>query len=113
MEDFAIAGQGHRARLVHGLANFLAGDLARSGAEADAAVAIHPAYMRARNADQRMLDWNTGHIFRMLHCFLNAADGLVEFGNHALAQAPRFAEAVPTVTQSVLAQSSPRTSHST
>jgi hypothetical protein len=35
---------------------------------------------------------------------LNAAHGLVEFGNHALAQASRFADAVPAVTQSVLAQ---------
>ncbi len=51
-----------------------------------------------------MLDRNASHVFRMFHRFLNAADGLVEFGNHALAQAARFADAVAAITQSVLAQ---------
>ena len=50
-----------------------------------------------------MLDRNAGHVLRMLHRFLNAVDGLVEFGNHTLSQASRFADAVPPITQSVLA----------
>ena len=98
------AGKRHGARLVHGLADFLAANLARTRAEADAAVAVHAANVRSRNADQRMLDRNAGDVFRVLHRFLNAADGLVEFGDHAFAQAARFADAVAAITQSVLAQ---------
>ena len=51
-----------------------------------------------------MLDGNAGHVFRVFHRFLNAADGFVEFGDHALAQAARFADAVAAIAQSVVAQ---------
>src|ERR1039457_3916913 len=104
MEDFAIGGQGHGASLVYGLTDFVPANLPRPRAESNAAVAVHSADVRARNAHQRMLDRNAGHIFRMLHRFLNAADGLVEVGNDTLAQASRFADPVPAITQSVLAQ---------
>src|ERR1017187_4679583 len=104
MEDFAIGWQGHSASLVYGLTDFVPANLPRPRAESNAAVAVHSADVRARNAHQRMLDRNAGHVFRMLHRFLNAADGLVELGNHALAQASRFADAVTAITQSVLAQ---------
>ena len=38
----------------------------------------------------RVLDRNAGNVFGLLHGFLNAADGLVEFGDDALAQAARL-----------------------
>src|SRR5271168_338623 len=104
MQNFAVGGQGHGASLVHGLANFVAANFSRSRAEGDASVAVHSTYVCAGNADEGMLDWNAGDVFRMLHRLLNAADGFVEFGNHALAQASRLADAVAAITQSVLAQ---------
>ena len=44
------------------------------------------------------------HIFRVLDRLLNAAHRLVEFGDHALAQPARFADAVAAISQPVLTQ---------
>ena len=104
MKNFAIGRKRHGARLVHGLTNFISGNLARPRTKNNPSVTVHPANVRARNPNQRMLDGNAGHVFRMFHRLLNAADGLVQFGDHALAQSARFADAVAAITQSVLAQ---------
>jgi len=103
MQDFAIPRQRHGASLVHRLANFLASNLPRPRAKSNTPVAVHPTNVRARNPNQRVFNRNAGHVFRMLHRFLNAVDRLVEFGNHTLPQASRFADPVPPITQSVVA----------
>ena len=65
---------------------------------------VHATDMRTRNPHQGMFDRKARHIFRLLNRLLNAADGLIEFGNYSLAQAARFRDAMAAITQSVLAQ---------
>src|SRR5580704_2587508 len=60
MQNLAIPRQRHGASFVHRLANFLAPNLPRPGAESNSAVAVHPTNMCPRNPDQRMLDRNAG-----------------------------------------------------
>src|SRR6266849_5616854 len=97
VKNFTIAGQRDGAGFVHGLPDFLAADFARARAETDAAMAVHPADMCAGDTDQPMLDRDTRNIFRMFYRFLNTANRLVEFCNHAFAQATRFADAVAAI----------------
>ena len=43
--------------------------------------------MRSGNSDECVLDRNASHVFGPLDRFLNAADCLVEFGDHTFAEA--------------------------
>ena len=65
---------------------------------------VHAANVGPGNADNGVLDGNAGNVFGLLNRFLNAADGLVEFGDDALAQAARLADAVSAIAQAVVAQ---------
>src|SRR6266853_4010854 len=98
MKNFAIRRQRQGASLIYGLANFIAADFARPRAKGDAAMAVHATDVRSRHPDQRMLDRNAGHIFRMFYRFLNTADRFVEFRDDPFAQPSRFADAVAAIT---------------
>ena len=104
MENLALGGKGQRARLVDGLADFIASNFAGARAETDAAVAVHAANVRSCNANDGVLDGNAGDVFGGLNRFLNAASGFIEFGNDAFAQAARFGDAVSAIAQAVVAQ---------
>ena len=60
--------------------------------------------MRSGDTDNGALDGNAGNVFGGFHRFLNAANGFVELGDDALAEAARFGHAVPAITQAVVAE---------
>ena len=92
VQNFAVGGQRDGARLVDRLANFVAGNFARTRAEGDATVAVQSADVRPGHADQRMLDRRTRRVFRAFDGFLNRSDGFLQIDDDALARAARLGD---------------------
>ena len=89
MQRLAIFGQRNAARFLDRLAHVFAADLAGARAERDAALAVDAADMRARDADNGMLNRRLRDVLRLLDRFLDGGDRLVEIGDDALAHAAR------------------------
>ena len=66
-------------------------------------MAVHAADVGACNSHQRVFDGNTSCVFGFFNCLLDASHCLVEFRDHAFAQATRFTDAVSTIAQAVFA----------
>src|SRR6185503_7287525 len=102
VQNFAIVGQRNSAGLVHCRSKFLAANLTRPGAEAEASVTVEPAGMGPGHAQQSVLNGGSRRVFGLLHRLLNRAHGLVQVHDDALARAARFGHAVTAITQSVV-----------
>src|SRR3974377_835519 len=101
MDNLAVAGERHGSRLVDGLADLVSAEFPGTAAKRNAAVAVHPAAMRCGDSPDRVFHGNAGGILGLLCRLLNAAHGLVELGDDALAQATRLAHSVAALTHAV------------
>ena len=99
MQNFAVGGQGNRARLIHRQLDLIASNLTRPCAQTDAAVAVDSANMSTTDADDCVLHGRAGDIFRGLHGSLNRRHCLFEFNDHTLARSARLGHAVPAIAQ--------------
>jgi hypothetical protein len=102
MQDFTIAGQWNGAGLVYRGPYFFAADLPRASSEADASMAVDPAYVRTRNSDIRVFNGRACGIFRLLDRLLDRSDCLVEIDYDALAGTSRFSRAMAAITNSTI-----------
>ena len=102
VQDFAIGGQRDRTRLVHGLPDLLACDLAGASTEGDAAVSIEPAHVRSGHSDEGVLDGRARTIFGALDGVLDGRRGFLQIHDDALARAARLGDAVAAIAQAVV-----------
>src|SRR5581483_10030407 len=102
VKDVAVFGQVDAARLFHGKPHVVAADFPGARAQADAAMAVYAANVRARQADDGVLDRRLRNVLGLFHRLLDGSDGLVEIGDYALAHTARVRDAVAAIAQSVV-----------
>ena len=99
VQNFPVGGESDRPGFIHGLTNFVAGNLARTGSKAHAAVAIHAAYMRPCDSQQRVFNGSAGRVFSLFDGTLNRSYRLVQIDDDALARATRLCHSMSAIAQ--------------
>src|SRR5207248_8114667 len=84
VKDFAILRQGDGASAFHSLLDLVASDLARTRAQANAAVAVHATDIGPANSNNGIFHGRSSDVFGGFHGFLNRSHSLLQFDDDSL-----------------------------
>ena len=104
VDNLPISGQGNGARAVNCGAYILAGNLAQTVSQADAALAVDAAHVGTSQADHTIRDHRLGHLLGLSSRVVEGSAGGLEIADHPLAHTFRIHLTVGPIAQCTFMQ---------